>query len=104
MILGESTPLFLTQYDKFDPVNICTHLGCGNFSELFDIQWDWLGMLASINQYVDFHFPLAILQCELPKVASNLVALVLKRKDMLFEDSDQDWNNRIVFIKNNYFP
>ena len=51
-----------------------------------------------------FIFLLAILQCELPKVASSLVKLVLQRKDMLFEDSDQDWNNRIVFIKNNYFP
>ena len=49
-------------------------------------------------------FLLAILQCEPPKVASNLVKLVLQRKDVLFEDSDQDWNNRIIFIKNNYFP
>ena len=49
MILGEPTPLFLTQYDKFDPVIICNQLGCGNFSELFDIQWDWPCMLTSIN-------------------------------------------------------
>ena len=49
MILGESTPLFLTQYDKFDPVIICNQLGCGNFSELFDVQWDWPCMLTSIN-------------------------------------------------------
>ena len=57
MILGESVPLFLTQYDKFDPVIVCTQLGCGNFSELFDFQWNWPGMLASINQHEDCNFP-----------------------------------------------